>query len=149
MAILRPLRGLRPPKHLAAKVAAPPYDVLDSNEARVMAEGNEQSFLHINKPEIDLPPEVSLYDDRVYAQAVQNLKRFRENGWLVVDEKPMLYLYKQVMGNHEQIGVMACSAVDDYDNDIIKKHEKNPQGQGRRPRPSRLRHENQTPGLCF
>ncbi len=124
MAIIRPMRGLRPPKHLAAKVAAPPYDVLNSDEARELAQGNEMSFLHINKPEIDLPKDVSLYDDAVYAKAVENVKRFQDEGWLVTDKQAMIYLYKQVMGDHEQVGIMASSAVDDYDNDIIKKHEK-------------------------
>lgn len=123
MSIIRPFRGLRPAPGLAPKVAAPPYDVLSSAEARVMAAGNPVSFLHVNKPEIDLPEDVGLYDDRVYAQAVTNLRRLMDEGTLVVDPEPWLYLYRQTMGEHQQYGLVVCVSADEYDRDLIKKHE--------------------------
>jgi uncharacterized protein (DUF1015 family) len=123
MATIRAFRGLRPRAGLEAQVAAPPYDVLDSSEARVMAQGNPLTFLHINKPEIDLDPAINLYDDRVYATGVANLKRFIAEGTLVQDGEPCLYIYKQRMGDHEQFGLMACVSAAEYDADIIKKHE--------------------------
>jgi uncharacterized protein (DUF1015 family) len=104
-------------------VAAPPYDVLSSAEARVMAMGNPISFLHVNKPEIDLPEDINLYDDRVYGQAVANLRRFIAEGTLVQDPQPWLYVYRQTMGEHQQYGLMACVSAAEYDSDLIKKHE--------------------------
>ena len=117
MSLIRPFRGLRPLPELAAEIASPPYDVIDSDEAREMAKGNEKSFLHIVKPEIDLPPSVSLYDDAVYQKAVDNLALFREKGWLAQDEKPSIYLYRQKMGEHVQTGLVACVSVDEYQQD--------------------------------
>ncbi len=124
MAIIKAFKGFRPPQTIVAQVAAPPYDVLNSAEARVMAEGNPNSFLHVNKPEIDLDPSVNLYADEVYAKAAENLKDFIARGVLVEDKADCLYAYRQEMGPHSQLGLMAAAAVDDYDNDNIKKHEK-------------------------
>ncbi len=123
MSLIRPFRGLRPPNALAPRVASPPYDVLSSAEARVMAAGNDVSFLHVIKPEIDLPEDIDLYDDRVYARAVAALKLLMDEGALVQDPEPWLYLYKQQMGQHEQYGLMTCVSADEYDRDLIKKHE--------------------------
>lgn len=123
MAVVKPFRGLRPKPELTENVASPPYDVLNSKEARIMADGNPVSFLHINKPEIDLPEDIDLYDDRVYAQAGQNFKRFQEEGILVQDPEAYFYLYEQTMGDIVQVGLVAAASIDDYENDIIKKHE--------------------------
>jgi uncharacterized protein (DUF1015 family) len=123
MALIRPFAGLRPPAALAEKVASPPYDVLSSEEARAMAEGNDLSFLHVIKPEIDLPADIHPYDDRVYAQAAAALARLEAEGALVQDPEPWLYLYRQRMGDHEQYGLMACVSAREYEQDLIKKHE--------------------------
>ena len=123
MATIRPFRGLRPRKELAEKVASPPYDVLSSNEAREMAKNNPYSFLHINKPEIDLPPETNIYDESVYLKGKENLDRFIKEGILVQDEKPMFYVYRQIMGDHVQIGLVAGASVEEYEKNLIKKHE--------------------------
>lgn len=123
MAVVRPFRGLRPRPEIAEKVAAPPYDVINSEEARQLAKGSAYSFLHINKPEIDLPPETDLYDPKVYTQGAENLKRFIDENILVQDEKPAFYLYQQIMGEHKQIGLVACVSTEEYGEDKIKKHE--------------------------
>lgn len=123
MAIVKPFRGLRPRPDIADKVAAPPYDVLDSNEARQMAKGNPISFLHVNKPEIDLDPKIDLYDPRVYQKGAENLKKFITDGIMFQDKKPMFYVYRQIMGDHYQTGLVACASVDEYERDLIKKHE--------------------------
>ena len=123
MAVVRPFRGLRPRPENAEKVAAPPYDVLNSEEARQMAKGNTFSFLHINKPEIDLPPETDHYDLKVYAQGAENLKNFINERILIQDEEPSFYLYQQIMGEHKQIGFVTCVSADEYREDKIKKHE--------------------------
>jgi uncharacterized protein (DUF1015 family) len=123
MSVIRPFRGLRPRADLARRVPSLPYDVMSSAEARQMAAGNPESFLHVIKPEIDLDPDIDLYDDRVYARAVANLGRFIAEGILVQDETPHLYLYRQRMGEHEQYGLMACASAAEYDADRIKKHE--------------------------
>ncbi|MBN2429904.1 MAG: DUF1015 domain-containing protein [Acidobacteria bacterium] len=123
MAIIRAFRGLRPDPKLVEKVAAPPYDVLSSEEAREMALGNEYTFLHVNKPEIDLDSDVDLYDERVYAQGAANLQRMIRDNVLRQDEKPCLYVYRQQMGRHVQTGLVAGASVDEYDRDRIKKHE--------------------------
>ncbi len=123
MANVKPFQGLRPKKELAPQVAAPPYDVLDSNEAREMARGNSYTFLHINKPEIDLAPDIDLYDKKVYEKGAENLKKFIHDGIVSRDKKPMFYVYRQVMGAHEQTGLVACASVDEYEKNIIKKHE--------------------------
>ncbi|MHB2148344.1 DUF1015 domain-containing protein [Calditrichota bacterium LG25] len=123
MAIIKPFKGLRPKKELAEKVASPPYDVLSSEEAREMAKDNPFSFLHINKPEIDLPPETNIYDEAVYQKGKENLDRFIKEGILVQDEKPMFYVYRQIMGDHSQIGLVAGASVEEYEKNLIKKHE--------------------------
>lgn len=123
MAVIKPFRGLRPVKELAAKVASPPYDVLNSEEAREMAKGNPISFLHINKPEIDLPPDTDLYDEKVYAKGSENLQKMINDKVFVQDEKPCFYLYKQIMGEHQQVGIVAGASVEEYDQNKIKKHE--------------------------
>lgn len=124
MADLRPFRALRPPDHLAAAVASPPYDVLNSAEARELAAGNDQSFLHVIKPEIALPADTDLYSDSVYDAGAAALARFVAEGWLVQDERPAFYLYRQKMGDHVQTGIVAGASVDEYDAGTIKKHEK-------------------------
>jgi uncharacterized protein (DUF1015 family) len=123
MANIKPFKAFRPKKELAAQIASFPYDVLNSEEARTLAEGNEFSFLRINKPEIDLDPTINIYDKKVYAKGKENLDAFISNAWLLQDEKPNLYIYAQRMGNHLQKGLVACSSIDDYLNDVIKKHE--------------------------
>ncbi len=123
MAKIKPFRGLRPRPELAEKVASPPYDVLNTEEARALAKDNPYSFLHINKPEIDLPQGTDLYDDAVYAKGRENLQRFIKEGILIQDEKPYFYVYRQIMGDHQQIGLVAGASVEDYEKGIIKKHE--------------------------
>jgi uncharacterized protein (DUF1015 family) len=123
MSIVKPFKGLRPPKELAPKVASLPYDVMNSDEAREIAKDNPQSFLHIVKPEIDLEPSVNLYDEKVYNKAAENFKMFQENGWLVKDEKHSLYIYKEVMDGRTQIGLVGCVSAEEYWDGKIKKHE--------------------------
>ena len=123
MSAVYPFRGLRPPPELAASVASPPYDVLDSDEARAMAGDNPHSFLHVIKPEIDLEPGIGAHDDRAYRMGVDNLERFIAGGTLVKDGTPCLYAYAQRMGEHRQVGLMACVSVAEYEQGLIKKHE--------------------------
>ncbi|HMK38417.1 MAG TPA: DUF1015 family protein, partial [Bacteroidota bacterium] len=123
MATIRPFRGFRPKKEYAARVAARPYDVLNSEEARAEAAGNPVSFLHVGKPEIDLPPDVPLYDERVYQKGKENLRHLIADGILVEDPSPCLYLYAQTMGDHTQYGLMCCASVREYLDNTIKKHE--------------------------
>lgn len=123
MAIIKAFKAFRPTNDLAAKIASKPYDVLNSDEARKEASGNEYSLLRINKPEIDLPEGTDLYSDEVYQKGRENLDFFIKNSWLVQDETPSLYIYAQRMGNHLQKGLVAGSAIEDYFNNVIKKHE--------------------------
>lgn len=123
MAILKPFKGLRPPREIAHLVAARPYDVLNSEEARKEAEGNPYSLLHITKPEIDLPEGTDEHAPEVYEKAVENFRKFRENGWLVPDPSDYLYIYAQTMEGRTQYGIVGCAGVDDYLNGVIKKHE--------------------------
>ncbi len=123
MSDVRPFRALRPRPDLAARVAAPPYDVINSEEAREMAKGNDVSFLHINKPEIDLGPDVSLYDDRVYAKGVANLRRFIAEGVFVREAEPRFYVYQQRMGDHVQAGIVGAASCQEYADGLIKRHE--------------------------
>ncbi len=123
MAELKPFRGFRPRPDLAARIASPPYDVISSDEAREMARGNPYSFLHVGKPEIDLDPTVSLYDDRVYARGRENLTRMIQDGVLIRDPTPCLYLYQQRMGEHVQVGVVGACSVREYEAGLIKRHE--------------------------
>ncbi len=123
MARIEPFRGLRPRRDLAEKIAAPPYDVLSSEEARELAKGNPYSFLHIGKPEIDLPDGTDLYADEVYAKGRENFTRFIREGALLQDQKKCFYIYKQIWGEHVQIGLVAGASCQDYQDDVIKKHE--------------------------
>ena len=121
--LIRPFTGLRPRSELAAEIAAPPYDVLSSDEARERAAGKPLSFLHISKAEIDLPPEVDHYSPAVYAKSAQNLAALIESGALFRDRKPCYYAYRLVMGEHVQTGLIAAASVADYDSNRIRKHE--------------------------
>ncbi len=123
MSILKPFKGIRPRVDLAEKVAARPYDVLNSAEARKEAEGNPYSFLHINKPEIDLPENIDIHSMPVYEKAKENFERMFKEGIFIQDEKPCYYIYAQTMNGKTQYGLVAGAAVEDYLNGIIKKHE--------------------------
>ena len=123
MAIIKPFKGIRPPKALVEKVQSRPYDVLNSDEARAEAEGNEMSLYHIIKPEIDFPVGTDEHDPCVYDKAAENFARFQEQGWLVQDEKEQYYVYAQTMNGKTQYGLVVCAYVDDYLNGVIKKHE--------------------------
>jgi uncharacterized protein (DUF1015 family) len=123
MVHIQPFRGVRPRRDLARLVAAPPYDVLTSEEARQLAAGNPYSFLHIGKPEIDLPPGTDLYADAVYAKGKENFERFFREGVIAQDQTRNFYVYKQVWRDHVQIGLVAAASCQDYLDDIIKKHE--------------------------
>ena len=123
MALIKPFRALRPPKEKASLVAALPYDVMSVAEAREMAHGNPASFLHISRPEIDLPPELDPHSDPVYRQGQVNLAEFLRAKLLVQDEEPFYYIYRQKMGEVVQTGLVVCAAVDDYQSDVIRKHE--------------------------
>jgi uncharacterized protein (DUF1015 family) len=123
MAILRKFRAWRPKQGLEAMVASYPYDVLSSEEARELAKGNPYSFLHVVKPEIDLPAGTDLYSQPVYDQAKKNFEKFIEDGILIQEENPKLYIYRQSMKGREQYGIVGCVSVKDYDADVIKKHE--------------------------
>jgi uncharacterized protein (DUF1015 family) len=123
MASLHPFRALRPVPETAARVAAVPYDVVDADEARALAEGNPLSFLHVSRAEIDLPGDTDPYDAAVYAHAAASFAALREQAPLVVEDTPSLYVYRLRMGDHEQVGVAGCFALDEYDRDLIKKHE--------------------------
>ncbi|HCE68196.1 MAG: hypothetical protein A2X82_15560 [Geobacteraceae bacterium GWC2_55_20] len=123
MAIIKPFRALRPPRELAEKVAALPYDVMDVEEARGMAAGNPNSFLHVSRPEIDLPAEIDPHDEPVYLRGKTNLKEFIARGVLVQDGSDSFYVYRQRMGNITQTGLVVCASVDDYQSGVIKKHE--------------------------
>jgi uncharacterized protein (DUF1015 family) len=124
VAAIYPFRALRPPQEKVAQVAAVPYDVVNTEEARALAEGNPLSFLHVSRPEIDLPAGTHIYADEVYEQARANFERFRAEGTLVEEAEPSLYIYRLVMGGHTQTGVAAACSVDEYDTDLIRKHER-------------------------
>ena len=124
MALLIPFRALRPTPASAARVAAVPYDVVNAEEAKALAAGNPLSFLHVSRAEIDLPADTNPYSDAVYARAAENFTRLRGEAPLVVEEAPSLYVYRLRMGAHEQTGIAATFSVDEYDRDIIKKHER-------------------------
>jgi uncharacterized protein (DUF1015 family) len=123
MAHIEPFRAFRPRPEFAERVASPPYDVLSSEEARDMVADNPLSFLHVVKPEIDLPPGTDLYAPEVYAKGAENLKRLIEDEVLIRDPAPALYLYRQRMGDHVQTGLVTGASVDEYERDLIKKHE--------------------------
>ena len=123
MAVFRPFKALRPTTEYASRVAALPYDVMNSDEAREMVKGNPYSFLHIDKAEIDLPHDTYLYSDEVYSKACENLKGYEKDGILAQDSTPCFYVYRQIMNGREQTGLVGCASVDDYINNHIKKHE--------------------------
>ena len=123
MAGLAPFRALRPAASAAAGVAAVPYDVVNTDEARALAAGNPLSFLHVSRAEIDLPPGTGLYDDVVYATATKNFERLKREAPLLVEDAPRLYVYRLRMGTHSQVGLAGCFSLDDYERDVIRKHE--------------------------
>ena len=123
MATLKPFSALRPQPELAARICELPYDVMSSEEARVMAEGNALSFLHVSKPEIDLPPGTDLYSPAVYAKGKENFAKLIADGSLFQDSQACFYLYRQVMGGHAQVGLVAAASCQEYLDGIIKKHE--------------------------
>ena len=123
MAVIKPFKGIRPPKALVEQVASRPYDVLNSDEARAEAEGNEKSLYHIIKPEIDFPVGNDEHDPAEYTKAAENFQKFQDNGWLVQDNKENYYVYAQTMNGKTQYGLVVCAAVEDYMTGNIKKHE--------------------------
>ena len=123
MAVIKPFKGVRPPKSMVEEVASRPYDVLNSEEAREEAKGNEKSLYHIIKPEIDFPVGTDEHDSAVYEKAVENFKMFQEKGWLVQDDKENYYVYAQTMNGKTQYGLVVGAYVPDYMNGVIKKHE--------------------------
>ena len=123
MATVKPFKGIRPPQALVEQVASRPYDVLNSEEARKEAEGNEKSLYHIIKPEIDFEPGTDEHDPRVYQKAAENFQKFQDKGWLVQDEQENYYIYAQTMNGKTQYGLVIGAYVPDYMNGIIKKHE--------------------------
>lgn len=123
MAIIKPFKGIRPPKDLVEQVESRPYDVLDSEEARAEAGDNEKSLYHIIKPEIDFPEGTSEYDPRVYEKAAENFQKFQDKGWLVQDDKEQYYIYAQIMNGKTQYGLVVGAYVNDYLTGVIKKHE--------------------------
>lgn len=124
MADLRPFRAFRPPAEIAQQVAAPPYDVINTKEARELTRDNPMSYLFVSRPEVSLPEGTDEHADEVYEQGKKNLTKLITDGGLVQDPDPRLYLYAQRMGDHEQVGVVACASVSEYERDLIKKHEK-------------------------
>ncbi|MBO5916210.1 MAG: DUF1015 domain-containing protein [Bacteroidales bacterium] len=123
MAKVKPFQGWRPPVDLVEQVVSRPYDVLNSEEARAEAEGNEKSLYHIIKPEIDFPVGTDEHDPKVYDKAVENFNHFRKEGWLQQDDKEMYYIYAQTMNGRTQYGLVLCANVEDYMSGVIKKHE--------------------------
>ncbi|HKP71315.1 MAG TPA: DUF1015 family protein [Pyrinomonadaceae bacterium] len=123
MAVIYPFRALRPPVEKVEQVASVPYDVVNTEEARELAAGNPLSLLRVTRPEIDLPAGTDIHSDAVYERAGENLRRLVETCPLETDDEPCLYLYRLVMGGHTQVGIAACCSVDEYDQDLIRKHE--------------------------
>ena len=124
MAVIRPFRALRPQPERAQLVASVPYDVVNTDEARALAEGNPLSFLHVSRPEIDLPPGTDIHSDPVYRKAVENFETLISNCPLEKEAEPSLYLYRLIMGRHEQVGIVAVCSIDEYDDGTIRKHER-------------------------
>ena len=124
MAKIMPFHGLVPTPEKVKEVAAVPYDVVNSEEAAVLAAGNPLSFLHVSRPEIDMKPGIDLHDDSVYAKAAENFKKLCEMAPLTLDPEEHLYIYRLIMGDHVQTGILGAASADDYCNNIIKKHEK-------------------------
>ncbi len=123
MAVVKPFRGLRPPRSIVSDLACLPYDVMSTEEATKMAKGKECSLLHITRSEIDLPPETDTHSEEVYNKSVSNFALWRKKGWLVQDDEPHFYIYAQRMKKRTQYGLVGCASVDDYLNGVIKKHE--------------------------
>lgn len=123
MATVKPFRGVRPPSAIVSDLACLPYDVMNSEEAKAMANGKDCSLLHITRSEIDLPDETDVHSDDVYNLSVENFGKWQEKGWLVQDKEPAYYIYAQTMGKRTQYGIVGCASVEDYLNGIIKKHE--------------------------
>lgn len=123
MAVFKPFKAVRPLPEFADKVAALPYDVMNSDEAREAVKGNPYSFLHVDKAEIDLDRSVDIYDRSVYLKARENLDALVSNGVCKKDEKPCFYIYRQTMNGRSQTGLVGCASIDDYINGVIKKHE--------------------------
>jgi uncharacterized protein (DUF1015 family) len=124
VAIIRPFKALRPPPERAKQVSSVPYDVVTTEEARRLARGNPLSFLHISRPEIDLPQGTDIYSEPVYRKALDNFEGLIKDCPLQAEEAPSIYLYRLIMGEHEQTGVVACASIDEYDQDVIRKHER-------------------------
>ena len=124
MAAIQPFRALRPTPAVAPRVSAVPYDVVDAEEARALAAGNPLSFLHVSRSEIDLPPATNPYDPEVYRRARQNFEELARSAPLVDEDEPALYFYRLRMGDHQQTGLAACYSIDEYERDLIKKHER-------------------------
>ena len=124
MAVIRPFSGLRPETDRAGAVASVPYDVVNTDEARALAATNPLSFLHVSRPEIDMPEGTDPYGDPVYRKAMDNFEKLIRDCPLVTEEVPSLYLYRLIMGDHEQIGVVACCSLEEYDEGLIRKHER-------------------------
>ena len=120
MAVFKPFKALRPTEEYASRVAALPYDVMNSSEAREMVKGNPYSFLHVDKAEIDLEKGVDLYSDEVYKKAKENLEALEKDGVMKQDEKNCFYIYRQIMNGREQTGLVGCASIDDYINNNIK-----------------------------
>ncbi|NLK21459.1 MAG: DUF1015 domain-containing protein [Epulopiscium sp.] len=123
MAVLRPFEAIRPREDIVHQVAALPYDVMSSEEAKEMVKDNPYSFLHVDKAEIDLEPSIDLYDKKVYEKARDNLNKMIDDGVYIKDNQPCLYIYKLIMDEREQIGIVGCASIDEYQDNIIKKHE--------------------------
>jgi uncharacterized protein (DUF1015 family) len=123
MSRIQPFRAWRPRPEIASRVASPPYDVVSSSEARALAAEEPLSFLHVVKPEIDLDPSVDVYSPEVYATGAENLRRLQDEEVLIREAEPALYIYRQRMGDHVQTGIVAGASVDEYEADLIKKHE--------------------------
>jgi len=124
MAIIRPFTALRPMPGNVDRVSAVPYDVVNTEEARALAAGNPLSFLHVSRAEIGLPPSTDPYSDAVYDRALENFNRLRASAPLVIEDTPSVYFYRLRMGNHNHMGLAACYSLDEYDRDLIKKHER-------------------------
>ena len=123
MAAIKPFAALRPKPELAARICELPYDVMSSDEAREIAAGNPLSFLHVSKPEIDLPPATDVYAPEVYAKGRENFQKLIRDGALKQDSQPCFYLYRQIMGKHSQVGLVAAASCEEYLRGVIKKHE--------------------------
>ena len=123
MAIVKPFRGVRPPHAIAKDLACLPYDVMNTEEARIMAKSKECSLLHITRAEIDLSADIDTHSEEVYNKSVSNFDLWQKNGWLIQDKKPCFYIYAQTMSGRTQYGIVGCASVDDYMNGKIKKHE--------------------------